>query len=367
MIVYFYVILWITASGLLLRASGVELNCEKKKEKNIVAVYLLMTMGIYVVLSGLRSGIADTPAYIFTFQVTPADLSYIAEFIRADFTGIGFNLLRVLIKVFISQDYHVFLFIIAAISGFFVARGIQKYSTNAFSSMLLFMLTGTYTWMLNGIRQFLVVAIYFSAMDLIVEKKYFKYILLSLLLTTVHTSAIIMLPMIFIVTGETFNRRTILVLLATMVAVSAVSSFTSILSGVLEGTAYEGYTQQFMEDDGVNPLRVLVYSMPCILAFIHRKKIAELNDPKLNVLVNFSLMAVAMSLLALVTSGILIGRLIMYFSIFSLALIPWLIRDIFKSSAGAASAIMYVLYGVYWYLNFQDYYYISDVLHLYVF
>lgn len=318
---------------------------------------------------GLRSGGADTYAYISMFNALPKGVTAIEEILRVRESEYGFALFGTVVKTFISADYHVYLFLIALISGIFVVVTLRRFSDYFFESLILFMLTGTFTWMINGIRQFIAVAVAFWAVRFIVEKKPVKYIIVILILTTIHASAIILFPIYFIVQGRAWNKKTILVLLSGVIVIFFASRFTSILDWALEGTSYAGATEQFASDDGANPIRTVISAVPVIMAFLYRKDIDQVSEPALNIFINMSILALATSCVAMVTSGILMGRLISYFTIYSLVLLPWLVHQAPSANRKLYSFGMWVCYIFYYfyqcfYVNY--YYYFSDVLGLYL-
>ena len=83
-----------------------------------------------------------------------------------------------MIKTYISDNYTVWLSIIAVISGICVMIPLYKYSCNFGVSAFLFMASCQFSWMFNGMRQFLVVAIMFACTGLILKNKPLLYITL---------------------------------------------------------------------------------------------------------------------------------------------------------------------------------------------
>ena len=65
------------------------------------------------------------------------------------------------------------------------------------------------------------------------------------------------------------------------------SKFTSLLTDVVEQTDYAGSVNEFKDmDDGTNPIRILVESIPVILAFIYRDKIKDKLTPIIKLSIN---------------------------------------------------------------------------------
>lgn len=368
MVIYVGMVLWILFLGAVCRKRMVLNSVTGQTEYSATSLQAFLSMAIVVFFIGLRSSGADTGAYISGFQSLPTGISSIIETIKNGESEAGFAVFGILVKTFLSEDFHVYLFLIAAISGFCVVYALKKYSQYFTTSMLLFMLMGTFTWMINGIRQFLAVSIAFAAVGLILKRKMIPYILLILFLTTIHTSVILLLPIYFIVEGEAWNKRTMLVLGLSIAVIFFTTRFTSFLDSALVGTNYEGAVDQFAMDDGSNPIRTMINAVPVVIAFVNRRTVKQKGSAMINVCINMSIIGVALSIVANVTSGILMGRLPIYFTIYNLILLPWLVYETCGKFRDIIYFAMIVCYAFsFYYENFvtNHYYYASDILHMY--
>lgn len=366
MIIYISMVIWILIVQLFQR--NISTNFSKKRSSYSVSkTTAFFTMGYIVFFIGLRSAGADTQAYIHMFRNTPVGMSQVFENIKNDPKSPGFQILLGFIKTFISENYHVFLFIIAALSGWCLAHFLRKHSQHFLESMMFFMLFGTFTWMINGIRQFLAVVILLLATDYMLQKKWGRYIIFVLLAASIHSSALIILPVTFIVVGKPWNHRTIIAMLICVAVLFFTSEFTNILSWLLENTDYGNEAEQFSESQGMSPLRAVLNSIPCILAFVFRKDLTDKTNKTINFCINMSLLGIGFSLIAVVTSGIYMGRLIVYFTVYNLILLPWILNNVYsvdKKQFKIAVYLLYIVYFVYDCFIAHHYYYISDILHL---
>jgi hypothetical protein len=139
------------------------------------------------------------------------------------------------------------------------------------------------------------------------------------------------------------------------------SSFTNLLEETLAETKYENIGDQFLEDDGVNPIRVLVFSVTTIFAFLARKNLPE-TDIKINIFVNMSVLTSGLYLIAMATSGILLGRLPIYTQLYQYMLLPYVIDKLFENKTKdlvyVASIVLFLLY---FGIATTGFYYISDL------
>jgi transmembrane protein EpsG len=129
-----------------------------------------------------------------------------------------------------------------------------------------------------------------------------------------------------------------------------VDSFTNLLEEATEDTAYHADILSFKEDDGTNIFRVLFYSVPAIMSLVFRKYIYISDDPFINVCVNLSIVAAGFYVISFFTSGIIIGRIPIYFSLTNYILIPWLAKEVFnKESSFVIQGIFVVVYAAFFY------------------
>ena len=247
-------------------------------------VLALFTYGYIIFWAAIRSGVADTATYIMMFENYPSEWSEVTKFWDVEHKAPGFLLLGYLTKIIISDNYHVWLGIIAVVSGLSMMYILHKKSEDFFLSAFLFITTLNFFWMFNGIRQFMVAALLFAMSELIEQRKMFQFIVLVLLLTTIHYTAIIMIPAYYIVTDKAFGKKIFLFIVILGACLYFLNPFLEILEYSLADTGYGGFSEQFATDDGVNPIRVFVMSVPPLLAFASRNIIR--NNNYINICVN---------------------------------------------------------------------------------
>ena len=289
----------------------------------------------YVLWAGWRRNIGDTEVYRARFQDVPIGLNKLAAYLQSQSKDRGFALMESLFKSLVSDSDVGFFLLIAAIQIFFLIMIYRKYSENCWLSFFLFVASTDYlSWMHNGMRQFLAVTIIFGALPLLVRKRYLLMIAVVILASQIHLSALLFLPFIFIVNGKAWNIRTILFILGVLLAVYFVDEVTGYITDSLRDTAYEGDIEILESDDGTNIFRVLFYSVPAILSFVFRERIYAEDDPVINTCVNLSVVTAGIYLFSFFTSGILIGRLPIFFSLANYILIPWLIKELVTPESG---------------------------------
>lgn len=365
--VYYSMLLWILALGVfsVLSPQTVYKYDSLEGRKQVRLGFALFTMAYIVIIIGLRSGVGDTPAYITMFNDAPSQFSFSA--LEGYEKDQGYFALSILFKQFISSDFHLWLLLIAAISGYAVVITLYKYSENFFFSIFLFITMTHFVWMLNGMRQFIAVSILFANTRLLIEKKFWKYLILVLLLSTIHITALIMIPVYFIATAKPWGKvmwGAAIVALAVGISLDRIAASWSFL---LEDSAYEGYLTAAATSAGSNILRSAAALAPTVLALLCKKYTDQARDNKiLNISIIMSVLSAVAYLCSSFSGGVLVGRLPIYFDMYNMFLLPWLVRHAFnKRSQSIVYLGLIVCYLAFFYskavygLNLD---YISDVL-----
>ena len=304
-------------------------------------------------MAGTRDFFGDTGMYFEIFSAMPSLFSELPDYVAESTKDTGFYTFSVLVKIIISQDYTVYLTILALIQAIAIIFIYRKYSMSYIFSIFLFVISTDYVaWMYNGIRQFTAVTIVFAATALMLQKKYLPLVAIILFASTMHMSALLMIPLVIIAQGEAWNKKTLMFIALALLAIVFVSEFTDILDVALEETQYKNVISDYegFKDDGTNPIRVLVYSVPAILAFVGRKIIRKVDEPLINFCTNMSIISAGLYLVSMVTSGIYMGRLPIYASLYGYILLPWEIENIFnRQSRKIVYAGIIICYFVFYY------------------
>ena len=352
---YYFIIIWITLYSLFLYTSGY------KKSEYVCGQYvsrysfLIAFIGVIplLYLTAYRENVGDTYAYINSFNNMPSALGDLLSYISTLEKDIGFYLLGAFIKIFITKNVNLYFFILAFIQLFLLVKIYRKYSCSYAISLFLFIMSTDYiSWLYNGVRQFLAVTIVFACMPLILKKRYFLSILIVLLASRIHGSALLVLPFIFITQGKAWNKTTLSFIFITLILVLFINQFTDILDNLLQETQYKNVVSdwQGFEDDGTNLFRVLVYAVPTIFSVIGLKHIRKINDPVINLATNMSIVSTGLYILSMFTSGIFIGRLPIYFSLYNYILLPWEINTLFTKTSARMLTLLLIIFYLLFYL-----------------
>lgn len=278
----------------------------------------------------------------------PVSLGGMASYMATVKKDKGFYFVSAVIKCIVGNHVNIYFIVLAAIQAGVLIYVYRKYSSRYLVSFFLFIASTDYiSWMFNGIRQFLAVTITFIGIKFILDKKYAKAIILILIASLMHQSALLVIPFIFIAQGKAWNKKTLLFMVAVIAIVASIGQFTNVLDSMLAETQYKNVVSdwQSWNDNGTNALRVLVYAVPSVLSLIGLRFIRNEDDKVINLCTNMSIVSVGFYIVSMFTSGIFIGRLPIYFSLYSYILLPWEIDHMFtKRSARLIYVVMVVGY-----------------------
>lgn len=353
---YWWLLIWLFVGG------GILAYAIPKQKVNVLGQYenrwrvipaLILALP-YAVWAGFRGdGFGDTSAYRFMFDTAPSSFSELLATLTGNGKDKGFTVLTTLFKITFGNSDVMFFLLIAIFQILCIAFIYRKYSTDYWLSFFLFIVSTDYmSWMFNGIRQFIAAAGFLACFGLLIKKKYGLLICMILLLSTIHASVLIMLPIIFVIQGKAWNRRTILFILAIGIVIVFVDQFTPFLDNILSETQYSDIVTNdlWTSDDGTSILRILVYSVPAILSLIGKKYIDEANDPVINICTNASACTMILYALAGVSSGIYIGRLPIYTTLIGYIALPWMVNNMFtKQSTKIIKIAMIIAYILFFY------------------
>ena len=337
-------------------------------EKRAYLIQAILFFAVIIFFCGLRSGIADTYAYIGLFNNSANSITSINW--NSVTVDRGYEFLVVLYRQFISTDYHGWLFLCSFVSGVAVMIGFWKYSYDFGMSCFLFIATTYFTYLVNGMRQFICISIVFACTHWIIDRKYIRFIILVLLLSFIHLSVVVMIPVCFFVNAKPWSWRMWLLIIIAGLSGVLFDRILPYLSFLLNDTQYEGTINYIASGGAVGSsiIRLIIALIPPGLALIGRRIVEEEGNKLIDLLVNMSVINLLLYFIATLISGLVMGRVAAYFSIYNLLLLPWLLNHLFNSSSRAflkvSCVVLYTGYFYYqmvitWHLP-----YVSDILHI---
>ena len=352
---YIWIFLWL---GLMIALKSIrdlrktELVCGKPALRYHMW-FAVLAFAPVIWIAGNRGWVGDTWLYRILYYQMPRSIIAIPSYLATIQKDKGFTVLSIVIKFFAGNDSVAYFTVLAIMQGIAIIVIFRKYSVNYILSIFLFIASTDYvSWMMNGLRQFMAVTIIFAATGLMLKKKYIPLIIIILIASTMHRSALIMIPLVLVGQGKAWNKKTLVFIFMALLGIVFVGEFTNFLGDALQETQYKNVMSDaaMFNDNGTNPIRVAVYSVPAIVAFIGRKMIRKVDNTVINLCTNMSIISMGLYLMSMVTSGIFIGRLPIYVSLYSYILLPWELDYLFtKTTRKYVYMSVIGLYLIYYY------------------
>ena len=291
-----------------------------KKYKLLSLFWLALTATVLIVFAGYRSGsIGDTGMYMHSYELYANDPSLI----NFDRDG-GFTLINLILIQF-STNGRFLVIVTSLITQLLNMIVFYKYSSYFELQVFIYIAAGYLTVSMNGMRQCLVAAILFIFTNLIIEGKFKAYLIIVILLSSVHGSAIIMIPLYFIVREEAWSKKVVLMIILAVIGIVGYNIISPIFFKMLEDTQYGVYST--IESQGSSFIRTLVNMVPILLAYLKRNELKE-KWPESNVFINMALINVIF--VAFGMFNWIFNRFTIYMQLYNFILIPYIVKKCFK-------------------------------------
>ncbi len=309
-----------------------------------------------IFFTGMRSGVADTSSYITSFQQMNEDV--IKDILRnmSDNKDVGFRVFTYLVKE-IWDNYTFWLFLIAIFCVSCVWTTFYKYSASITMSVFLFFGTTTFSWLFNGMRQYMAIAGMFAMFPLLIKTgdkkkdltRTIVFILLTLLLSTFHLTALIILPVFFLCRGEILNRIQMMFIILFVGASSFITPFVTFLGNIFGETQYGNILDDIETYRGANVLRLFIVIVPIILGLYRIQQIRQINDPVFNFTFNMSLINACLMVPAVTISGNVFARFAEYCNTFNLLFYPMIINRLYGGKTKRILSLTIIAVYLFWF------------------
>ncbi|HWR24204.1 MAG TPA: EpsG family protein [Feifaniaceae bacterium] len=304
--------------------------------------FVFLVIASLTLVAGLRFMVGtDYVNYSIAYQDIRTDFG---QAVQIHDTEYGYMALAWIFGCFFKMPF-AFLAFLALLTNMLVVLSLRESSEMFWFSCVLYILMYFYFTTFNLVRQSLAVSITFFAHKHLVEKKFFHYLLFVLLASLFHYSALILIPIYFVVHRPAWSRLIFFGFIAVGLVLVFYDSVMNVVFSLLSGTRYSVYEEVVTEaGDGVGILRIAVAAAPVALSLLFKGRLKEHN-----VIVNMSAINLMITLLA--TRQIYFVRMSFYFSIYYLLLLPVLVgllKDA-KTKFIACLALLFC-YGAYCYV-----------------
>lgn len=326
-----FIFLIFAAVGMITVASRQEFDSSRRR------FIFACALGVLVLLPAIRdqSVGTDTANYVqFYESITDLESAMGMGLVDNEY---GFWFLNWLAHL-ISDNYAALLGLIAFVVVLCYQSAIRRYSKDIGISTFVFVTAGFYTFFFNGARQGVACAICALALGPLIERKFRSYFCLVVLAVLFHKTAIVMLPIYFLIGKEISGRRLFVYILASTVVAAFLGAIVEF--GASIDPRYADYATS---GDGGGYLMVMFTMSLCAFFFYCRRYVHRYRDQYsvlLNLFIFGAIVSVISSVFRIAPSGIL--RLSVYFNVATVFLWPIVLVNI-----KGFDFRRYVLYGFY--------------------
>jgi hypothetical protein len=311
---YFYLILFISIVSFVGYVLGV-LNNNITKGNQISAV---VSFASIILLQSVRKSTVgvDIVTYLMFFKklIDGSVKDFLFEFYTIE---PGFLLFNKAIALF-TEDSQIFLTIVSACIFIPIGYVIYKNSLNLYLSIIALITLGFFNFTFSGIRQSIAIGIVFLSFEFIKKRKWIWFVLIVLLASTFHKSALVFLfayPLYFL----KINKKHYLLI---VVLIAVVSLFKSFFLKFVISTAFEKYdNSKLLVSTGAYTMFFIMLLIYSLSIFLRRKKETSLSS---NALSNYMLMSVFIQMAA--SESQVAMRAGYYYFIFVTLLLPEMTR-----------------------------------------
>lgn len=304
------------------------------KHKRISWIFVIIVILILILVSGLRSGIGDTYMYKHLYTLIGPEFN-------SDGYEPGFICFLQILKL-ISDNPQFMIMVISIIINVLNVISMYIFTKDGYFEIAIFLYiaSGYYTVTMNGIRQSLAASILFIGTIFIVKKKFIPYLITCLLMISIHNSAFVMIPVYFIVKEKAWSKRTNILYGLMLLGLF----FYDPLMNILQGSKYGAYSD--FNEGGANPIRISVFLVPIVLAYLRRKNISE-KYKNGDIFVNMTTICGIIMLFS--AFNWIFARFTIYFQPYSFIVFAFLLKNCFY---GKEKRIIYLGLIVFYFLFF---------------
>ena len=265
-----------------------------------------------------------------------------------------------------TDDPQVLIFICAIIALVPPLLIFYFYSSPFELSIYMFVAYGYLGGMMDGMRQYMAAAIILLGTKFLFSMKrgaFFKYAIFVILAYWMHSSAIIMLVVFFIVRRKAWKRSSYIIVLGSVIVTVCFDAILPSFLNALRDTSYAAYADNgwFTEgkEGGSSLFRAVVAAAPIVVAYLNRERMNKLGHIG-DILINMAFLNMAVYIVA--SYNWIFARLGIYLQPFFIIFTGWVVFYAVKQKDRAiyttGLVLLFFLYSRF--MAYQIYMYQSD-------
>lgn len=310
-------------------------------------IAVILPIVFFTVFVACRKTIGDTFFYMHSFRLLPDEMPVnFRDFFDSMF-GFFQNIIRNL------TDDPQWLIAFAAVFSIPVPLIIlYKYCPKFEMAIFMFVAFSYLGGAMNGMRQYMAASIVLLGTKYLFSMKksdFIKYAILILLAYCMHNSAIIMLPLYFVVRRRSWQLSSYVMVLGSAIVVVAFDAILPSFLSALEQTSYSNYSENGWftsgAEGGSSFIRLIFIVYPIVIAFLNKERLKMLGHIG-DILTNIAFVEAAIYMISIYNW--IFSRLAIYLAIYFMIFIIWVVNYAVKPKDRtiyvAATILLYFMY-----------------------
>ena len=326
-------------------------------------IAVILPLAFYMPFAGLRKTIGDTFFYMYSFENLPDEGNEIN--LKMIIDGNMFSFIQNILRNR-TDDPQVLIFVCTALALIPVLIILYLYSSPFEMSIFLFVAYGYLGGMMDGMRQYMAAAIALLGTRFLFSMKrgsFFKYAVFVLLAYCMHSSALILLLIYFVVRRKAWTIGSYVILLGSIIVTVCFDAILPSFLGALEETSYSNYAENGWftngTEGGSSLFRVVLTAAPVVVAYLNRERMNRLGHIG-DILINISFLSMAIYIIA--SYNWIFARIAIYLQAYFIIFTGWVITYAVKPKDRAiyttGTVIAFFLFSRF--ISYQIYMYQSD-------
>lgn len=326
-------------------------------------IAVILPLAFYVSFAGLRKTIGDTFFYMYSFENMPDEGNEVN--LKMIIDGNMFSFIQNFLRNR-TDDPQVLIFVCTALALVPVLIILYLYSSPFEMSIFLFVAYGYLGGMMDGMRQYIAAAIALLGTRFLFSMKrgsFFKYAVFVLLAYCMHSSALILLLIYFVVRRKAWTMGSYVILLGSIIVTVCFDAILPSFLGALEETSYSNYAENGWftngTEGGSSLFRAVLTAAPVVVAYLNRERMNRLGHIG-DILINISFLSMAIYIIA--SYNWIFARIAIYLQAYFIIFTGWVITYAVKPKDRAiyttGTVMAFFLYSRF--ISYQIYMYQSD-------
>ncbi|MEE6133331.1 EpsG family protein [Priestia sp. GS2] len=284
------------------------------KFQNVIILVLFLLISF---IEGFRYKVGTDTAMYETIYNNSLHTVYSDEFVE-----IGYLYLN---KFFVMMGLSFQLFLLA--TSFFInynyIKGFIKLKVDTIALVFFYVTSGIYFSTFNTLRQAIATSIIVFSLNLVLEKKYFRFTLLVFVSFFFHRSVFVAL-LIMLLIRVTIKPVTFVYLVATIFIIFNLPIIDDLILGIFKflPVKYSMYMEEIFSDEGVKLVNLILPTIVLIAVVLNYKKLLNINE---NNRFFINLFFIFYLCLIISTKFLLFYRISSYFEIGLILILPSII------------------------------------------